>query len=95
MARRYIERVVGCIENITNPGCTLSPKDKKEEIARIIRKPLVQEMVRVAKPRSRMMKIMLSPIRSQNVWLTYRECCLIFSVKRKNTRLFASLKAKR
>lgn len=95
LARRYIERVVGCIENITNPGCTLSPKEKKEEIARIIRKPLVQEMVRVAKPRSRMMKIMLSPIRSQNVWLTYREGCLISSVKRKNTRLFASLKAKR
>lgn len=95
LARRYIERVVGCIENITNPGCTLKAKEKRAEIRRIIREPKVKAMLKVAKPRSAMMKLMLLPIRLQNVTLTYWEGCVISRVKRKNTRLFASLKANR
>lgn len=95
LARRYIERVVGCIENITNPGCTLSGREKRAEIRRIIRDPKVAELLKVAKPRSRMMKLMLIPIRLQCVTLTYLEGCIISAVKRRNVRLFASLKANR
>ncbi len=95
LARRYIERVVGCIENITNRGCTLSPKEKRAEIARIIRAPRVKELLSVAQPRSLMMKLMLIPIRWQNATLTYWEGRIISAVKRRNTRLFASLKANR
>ncbi len=95
LARRYIERVVGCIENITNPGCTLSKKEKKAEIKRILQNPKVAELLKVAKPRSGMMKWMLLPIRWGSATLTYWEGCVISHVKRKNTRLFASLKANR
>ena len=32
IARRYIERFVGCVENITNPKCEMTTKEKKQEI---------------------------------------------------------------
>lgn len=95
LARRYIERVVGCIENITNPACTLSCKEKRAEIGRIIGDPKVKEALKTAKPRSSMMKAMLLPIRMGSVTLTLWEGTLISNVKRKNTKLFASLKANR
>ena len=41
------------------------------------------------------MKAMLAPIKSQNVDLAYREGKFISLVKRRNTKLFATLKAKR
>lgn len=29
IARRYVERFIGCVENITNPKCELTNKEKK------------------------------------------------------------------
>ncbi len=95
LARRYIERVVGCIENVTNPACTLSAKEKRAEIKRMIQSPTVKALLPIAKPRSRMMKLMLIPIRMGSATLTYLEGRVISAVKRRNTRLFASLKANR
>lgn len=95
LARRYAERLIGCVENLTNPACTLNPAEKKAEIRRIISTDRAREAVRIAKPRSRYMKVMLSPIRNQNVPLTYLEGKYISSVKRKNVKLFATLKAGR
>ncbi len=95
LARRYIERVIGCVENITNISCTMSHKEKRKEIARIIHDPKVSELLKIAKPHSRMMQLMLIPIRLRSSRLTFLEGCFISAVKRKNVRLFASLKAKR
>lgn len=95
LARRYIERVVGCVENITNPACTLSGKEKRAEIRRIIQNPRAKEALKAARPRSTMMKLMLLPIRMGSVTLTLWEGTFISNVKRKNTKLFASLKANR
>lgn len=95
LARRYIERVVGCIENITNPACTLTAKEKRAEIRCIIGDPKVSEALKTAKPRSIMMKAMLIPIRMGCVTLTLWEGYTISYVKRNSVRLFASLKANR
>jgi glycosyltransferase EpsJ len=95
LARRYVERLIGCVENLTNPACTLSSREKKQEIRRIIATRRARESVRAAQPRSRYMKVMVSPIRRQNATLTYWEGKCISSVKRKNVKLFASLKANR
>lgn len=95
LARRYVERLVGCVENLTNPACTLSKREKQAEIARIITTPHAQEAARIARPRSRYMKLMLSPIRGGNPSLTYWEGKCISAVKRKNVKLFATLKANR
>ena len=95
LATRYIERVIGCVENVTNRNCTLSAKEKKAEIKKIISSEHAREAVRIAKPNSKYMKLMLMPIKWNNTSLTYLEGKLISRVKSGNTKLFARLKANR
>ena len=93
--RRYIERLVGCIENVCNPKCELPRAEKIDLVRKMIGTDRAQEAVRRARPRSTMMRLMLSPIKAQNALATYQEGCLISLVKRRNTRVFAALKANR
>ena len=93
--RRYIERIVGCIENLTNSGCTLSAAEKKQEIKKIITSERVRKALKIANPRSSMMKIVLLPIKLKWTWLTYIEGSYISKVKSQNTKKFAQLKASR
>ena len=93
--RRYIERLVGCIENTCDPACELPASEKKQVIKEMICSERAQEAVVVAKPRSGMMKLMLVPIRMKSAGLAYTEGKLISFVKRNNTQLFATLKARR
>lgn len=93
--RRYIERLVGCIENICDPQCDYPLQKKYELIEQMITSERAQLAVSVAQPHSKMMKAMLVPIKSQNVKLAYREGRFISYVKSHNTKLFATLKANR
>lgn len=93
--RRYIERLVGCIENVCNPSCELSPDEKIALIDHMISTDRAQIAVTLARPKSSMMRLMLAPIKSQNARLAYREGCFISFVKSRNTKIFATLKARR
>ncbi len=93
--RRYIERVIGCIENVTTSNCTLTKAEKKAAICKILDNPNVPRALRMAQPRSTYMKLMLKPIKWKNINLAYLEGKIISMIKSKNTKLFASLKAKR
>lgn len=95
LSRRYIERIIGCIENVTNKNCTLSTKEKKAEIKRMICSETAQKAVHTAQPNSSYMKVLLMPIKWKNVSLMYMMSCVISKVKRSNTKLFAKLKAGR
>lgn len=95
LARRYVERFVGCVENITNPKCEMSEKEKRQEIKRMLNNPRVGKMLKIARPRSGYMKIMLIPIRMKNTMLTYLEAKIISYVKVNNTKLFTKLKVGR
>ena len=95
VARRYIERVIGCIENVTNPTCTLSRKEKMKEIGRIICSDTVKEQLPLMQARSLYMKVMLIPIRLKSAFLTYVEGVFISFIRRKSTKTFAKLKAGR
>lgn len=95
LARRYVERLIGCVENVTNPQCQLSRKEKRREIARMIRGENARSSLKLARPRSGMMRLMLLPIRWKNVTLTMMESRVISCVKSRNTKMFATLKAKR
>ena len=55
----------------------------------------VQVVLRLAKPHSTMMKVMLVPIRIKSVTLTLLEAQVITAVKSRNTKVFAALKASR
>ncbi|NTU89648.1 MAG: glycosyltransferase [Actinobacteria bacterium] len=93
--RRYIERVVGCIENVVSENSTLSSAEKSKQVKAMLDDPKTIEAVRVAQPRSFMMKMILLPIKWRNVTLTRMECSLISRIKSSNTKMFATLKAKR
>lgn len=93
--RRYIERLIGCIENVCNPACTLSRDEKLAEVDRMICSERAQMAVAVARPRSKMMSVMLVPIRRKDAALALREGEFIGWVRRHNTKLFATLKARR
>ena len=95
LARRYIERVIGCVENVTNRNCTLTPKEKKAQIKKMISSQSAREAVKTAKPNSKYMKLMLMPIKWNNTPLTYLEGKLISRVKSGNTKVLARLKANR
>ena len=95
IARRYIERVIGCVENVTNKNCTLSPAEKKAEIKKMISSERARWAVKTAKPNSTYMKIMLLPIKWNNATFTYWEGLVISKVKSSNTEMFAKLKARR
>lgn len=93
--RRYIERLVGCVENLTNKNCDLSRAAKLKEIRRYITTPRAKEAVKNAQPRSSYMKVMLIPFKLRSTLLTYLESNVISYVKSGNTKLFATLKAHR
>ena len=93
--RRYIERLVGCIENVCNPSCTLSSAEKLRQVDEMITSDRAQLAVSIAEPRSKMMGVMLVPIRRKDARMALAEGRFISFVKRHNTKLFATLKANR
>ncbi len=95
IARRYVERLIGCVENITNPKCTLSYGEKRKQVKEMLSKKHVDQCLKLAKPRSSYMKILLIPLKMRNVTLTLLECQAISFVKTRNTKLFSKLKAGR
>lgn len=93
--RRYVERLIGCIENVCNPAAHLTRTQKVEAIRQMISTPQAQEAARVAQPRSRVMRTLIKPIMQKNAVQAYIEGSFISLVKRHNTRIFATLKAHR
>lgn len=93
--RRYIERLVGCIQNVCDSHCTYPVPKKLQLIEQMITSDRAQLAVTVAQPHSKMMKAMLVPIKAKNARLAYREGRIISYVKSHNTKLFATLKANR
>ena len=95
LSRRYVERLIGCIENVTNPSCDLSKKEKREHIKRIINSKTTREALKIAQPRSAYMKIMLLPLKWRWVDLCLLEGHYISKVKKRNVKRFVKLKANR
>jgi glycosyltransferase involved in cell wall biosynthesis len=95
LSRRYAERLLGCVENITNKNCDLSTHKKKKEIKRMIRDKKAVKALKTAKPRSLYMKAALIPMKIKSTKLTYCEGKVISKVKSTDTKMFAKLKANR
>ena len=95
ISRRYIERFIGCVENLTNPSCDLTYFQKRREVKKMLSKKRVSQTLVFAVPRSSYMKLMLIPVRMKSVTLTLLEAQVITFVKTRNTKLFSRLKAGR
>lgn len=95
ICRRYIDRFIGCVENLTNAKCTLSYYEKQEKVEQMLSKGHLKKCLSYAKPKSFYAKCLMLPIKWQNVTLTLLECKVISFVKANNMKLFATLKAGR
>lgn len=95
LARRYSERLIGCVENLTNKNCDLSKEEKLNLIKDMISTEHAKESFELTKPKSKMMEIMLKPLKDQNAKLTLKEGQFISFVKQHSTNIFARLKANR
>ncbi len=95
IARRYVERFIGCIENVTNPDSHMTAKEMKKQIKEMLNNPRLPKMLKKASPHSLYMKLMLLPVKWKSTTLSYAEGRLISFVKGKNTRLFTKLKVER
>jgi len=93
--RRYIERVLGCVENLASAQCCLDLLQKLKEVRRMISVAEVRKALKLSRPRSLMMRVMLLPVRMRCAALTYLEGLVISRVRSSNARLYALLKASR
>lgn len=91
--RRYIERVLGCIENIYCGN--LNFKKRYKEVKSIITEPTTRESLKYAKPKSTKIKIMLIPIKLKLTLVTMLMGRIFHTVKTKFPSLFNKLKNRR
>jgi len=66
--RRYIERILGCIENLY--GSMLSLKQRYEKIREMIKDPMTKEALKHIMPKSKKIKLMIIPLKMNCVLLT-------------------------
>ena len=95
ISRRYVERLIGCAENLENADCKLPVKEKRSLIKSMASAPHTREALKLAKPRSLMTSILLLPFKLRWVWLIRLEGKLISRVKRHDMGTFATLKSRR
>ncbi|MCF0104149.1 MAG: glycosyltransferase family 2 protein [Eggerthellaceae bacterium] len=95
LGRRHAERLIGCLENITNSACKLSYKEKKAEIKKILDSASAKQALQYAKSTSIMIAAIYFPMRRKFVSIVFLENKFISFVKTRSTNIFARLKANR
>ena len=95
IARRYIDRLIGCIENLTNSNCTLSLCIKRNKVRQMLKSPNTYKCIKLANAKSVYSKIMYLPIKWSNVTLCLWEAKFVSVIKSKSIKIFAYLKAHR
>ena len=95
ISRRYVERLIGCAENLENADCKLPASEKRALIKTMASTPHARAALKLAKPRSIMTSILLMPFRLRWIWLIRLEGKLISRVKHYDMGTFAALKARR
>ena len=95
LSRRYIERQIECVTNLTCSTSTLTHRERIEEIRTIVHNPRVDECLKYAKPRSFYTKLVLKPFGWKAVHLVWLEAVVITFVKEHFGKLFAQLRSGR
>lgn len=95
LSRRYIERCIECVTNLTCATSTLTHKERIAEIREIVCNPRVDECLKHARPRSLYTRIVLMPFGWKAVHLVWLEAVVITFVKEHFGRLFAKLRSGR
>lgn len=92
LSRRFIERIVGCIENEHSPESKFPWTDKYRRIRMIVLNPYTQSCALQAKQSNWKMKLLILPIRKRQVPVVFFLGALMAACRRTFPELFASLK---
>lgn len=95
IARRYLDRLIGCFENLTNKNCTLDRKSLKEAALIMLNNKRLSKCLKYAKPNSLYLKVLYLSLKVKNYSLIIFEARLITFVKNKMPQFFCYLKAGR
>jgi len=95
LSRRYIERIVGCIENESSIFNKKKLSQKIKKINYIIADPATQNSARLAKLKSLNMKLLIFPIRHKLTYIAFMSGLVMTIVKNNCPRLFSWLKSNR
>lgn len=91
--RRYIERILGCIENVYCSNMKF--KERYNEIKNMIKDPITREALEYAEPKSKKIKLMLIPIKLKLTLISMLMGKSFNSIKTKHPDLFNKLKNRR
>lgn len=92
-SRRYIERILGCIENIYCGD--ISFKERYKKIKEIIKDETTKKALKVAKPKSSKTKVALIPLKLHTTLLTMLMGKIFHVIKNKYPDKFNKLKNRR
>ncbi len=95
VSRRYVDRVIGCVENITCADCNLDIRKKLERIGIMIRSERVSEALKYAHPAAMTSKLLYFSLRLKSPLVMYIEGRVISYTKSHMARLFTYLKTNR
>ena len=95
ISRRYIDRLIGCFENLTNSKCELRHREKRELVGKMLESENARFCLRYARPGSYYSKLRYLPLKWKSKGLTLLEAGVITWVKNHNMKMFARLKAGR
>lgn len=91
--RRYIERVLGCIETVC--GSNLKFSNRYNEIKRMINDDITRESLKYAELKSKKVRLMIIPVKYKMVYITMLMGKVLNIVKTKFPALFNKLKNRR
>lgn len=95
LARRHLERVVGCIENECSPYSKKLKREKKLSIGMILNDELTITTAKQARLKSIKMKILAFPIKLRWITITYWMGCVMSTCRFRFPQLFMWLKMHR
>lgn len=82
LQNRYVERLVGCVEEICLTPSRLGGAQQRDAVARMLGSEYARLAVSVARPRSNHVRSMLVPMRAQNVSLVCAQARLLSLLRR-------------
>ena len=92
-SRRFLERAIGCIENICGSDLRLSVK--RDKVKLICTNKLVIETIKIAKFKSIKMKILVTLVESKNITLIYLFFRSVSIIRKRFPNIFNKLKNSR
>lgn len=95
LSRRYVERILGCIENVTGSAYKLPRREKIRNVGEMICCENTRESLKYCRPRTMLIRLTLIPIKHKWAYGAYAMGCVMSLARRHFTRAFAYLRSQR